>query len=142
FKRINLDPDKENLPYGMAFDKYHNLWVAQHTIDKTSIIDTRTGDVIEKNIPSSDTWVQWLTTDSEGNIVMAEERANAIAIATISAGQSQNNQQSIAASIPELSFDYVQVVAPSITGLLVIVAFFYCKSVIDLRRASSQIRKI
>ena len=73
---------------------------------------------------------------------MAEERANAIAIATITAGQPQNNQQSIVALIPELSFDYVQVVAPSITGLLVIVAFFYCKSVIDLRRASSQIRKI
>lgn len=142
FKKIQLDTNADSLPYGMAFDKYHNLWVSQHTIDKISIIDPRTGSAIEKNIPSSNTWVQWLTTDSEGNIVMAEERANAIAIATITAGQPQNNQQSIVALIPELSFDYVQVVAPSITGLLVIVAFFYCKSVIDLRRASNQIRKI
>ncbi|NHH97323.1 hypothetical protein DYY66_0776 [Candidatus Nitrosotalea sp. FS] len=86
--------------------------------------------------------MQWLTTDSEGNIIMAEEKANALAIATITAGQPQSNQQSIAASIPELGFDYVQVVAPSITGLLVIVAFFYCKGVIDLRRASNQARKI
>lgn len=142
FKRIQLDPNKDSLPYGMAFDKYHNLWVAQHTIDKISIIDPRTGDVIEKNIPSSNTWVQWLTTDSEGNIIIAEEKANALAIATITSGQRQNNQQSISPSIPEFSFDYVQVVAPSITGLLVVVAFFYCKGVIDLRRASSQVRKI
>ncbi len=142
FRRIQLDTNADSLPYGMAFDKYHNLWVAQHTVDKISVIDPRTGLVIEKNIPSSGTWVQWLTTDSEGNIVMAEEKANALAIATITSGQSQNNQQSIPSSIPELSFDYVQVVAPSITGLLVIVAFFYCKSVIDLRRASNQIRKI
>ena len=142
FTKRQLDPDKANLPYGMTFDKYHNLWVAQHAIDKISIIDPRTGEIIEKNIPSSNTTVQWLTSDSQGDIIMAEEGANAIAIATITAGQPQSNQSSIAASIPELSFDYVQVVAPSITGLLVIVAFFYCKGVIDLRRASNQVKKI
>lgn len=142
FEKINLDPDNNNLPYGMAFDKYHNLWVAQHTIDKISIIDPRTRNVIEKNIPSSGTWVQWLTTDSEGNIIMAEERANAIAIATITAGQPQNNQQNIPPSIPEFSFNYAQIVAPSITGLLVIVAFFYCKGIVDLRKASSQIKNM
>lgn len=142
FKKIQLDPNADNLPYGMAFDKYHNLWIAQHTIDKISIIDPRTRNVIEKNIPSSKTWVQWLTTDSEGNIIMAEEKANALAIATITSGQPQSNQQNISPSIPKFGFDYVQVVAPSITGLLVVVAFFYCKGIIDLKRASSQVRKI
>ena len=140
FNRIQLDTNAANLPYGMAFDKYHNLWVAQHTIDKISIIDPRTGDIIEKNIPSSNTWVQWLTTDSEGNIVMAEEQANALAIATISSGTPQSNQQSIVSPIPELGFDYVQVMAPSIAGLLVIVAFFYCKGVVDLRKASNLVQ--
>jgi len=140
FNRIQLDTNADSLPYGMAFDKYHNLWVAQHTIDKISIIDPRTEDVIEKNIPSSNTWVQWLTTDSEGNIIMAEEQANALAIATISAGPPQSNQQSIASPIPELGFDYVQVMAPSIAGLLVIVAFFYCKAVVDLRKASNLVQ--
>ncbi|MGI0018366.1 MAG: copper resistance protein CopC, partial [Nitrosotalea sp.] len=57
FKKIQLDPNPDNLPYGMAFDKYHNLWVAQHTIDKISIIDPRTGDVKEESIPSSNTWI-------------------------------------------------------------------------------------
>ena len=144
FKKIQLDPNPDNLPYGMAFDKYHNLWVAQHTIDKISIIDTRTGEVIEKNIPSSNTWVQWLTSDSQGNIIMEEEKANATAIATISSGPTQNdlqNNQISASVIPRFGFDYVQVAAPSIAGLLVIVALFYCKGAIDLKRITKQVQE-
>ena len=140
FKKIQLDPDKDNLPYGMAFDKYHNLWVAQHTIDKISIIDTRTGQIIEKNLPSSNTWTQWITSDAQGNIILAEERANAIATITITAGPTQSIQSTSQDTIP--SFDYAQIVAPSITGLLVIVGFFYSKSIVELRKASNQIKKI
>ncbi|MGI0018251.1 MAG: hypothetical protein ACREA1_06040, partial [Nitrosotalea sp.] len=142
FKKIQLDPSADNLPYGMAFDKYHNLWVAQHTFDKISIIDPRTGDVKEESIPSSNTWIQWLTSDSQGNIIMAEERANALAVATITPGQTQNNQAVSSSVIPNFDFDYVQVMAPTITGLLVVVAFFYCKGTIDLRKASNQVRKM
>ncbi len=145
FKKIQLDPNRNNLPYGMAFDKYHNIWVAQHAFDKVSIIDPRTGDVIEKNTPSASSSVQWLTSDSEGDIIMAEERANALVTVSISAGQPQNNQSSqenISSVIPNLGFDYAQVMAPTISGLLVVVAFFYCKSVIDLRKAVSHVRKL
>ncbi|MGI0006579.1 MAG: copper resistance protein CopC [Nitrosotalea sp.] len=145
FKKIQLDPDSDNLPYGMAFDKYHNLWVAQHTYDKISIIDPRTNEIIEKNTPSPNSWVQWLTSDSQGNIIMAEESANALAVITISSGQPQNDQGSqknIAPIIPTLDFDYVQVMAPTILGLLIVIAFFYSKSVLDLRKASSQVRKL
>ncbi|MHB8603345.1 MAG: copper resistance CopC/CopD family protein [Nitrosotalea sp.] len=141
FKKIQLDPNPNNLPYGMAFDEYHNLWVAQHTIDKISIIDPKTGDVIEKNIPSHGALVQWVTSDSQGNIIMGEENASALAIATISAGQPQNNQADIPSVIPKFGFDYVQIVAPSMTGLLVVVSFIYCKGVIDLRKATNQVRE-
>src|SRR5437867_1159828 len=57
FKRIHLNPDPDDLPYGMAFDKYHNLWVALHTLDKIAIVDPITEETIEKNIPSSNSWV-------------------------------------------------------------------------------------
>ena len=142
FKKIRLDSNPDNLPYGMAFDKYHNLWVALHTIDRIAIIDPRTGETIEKNIPSSNTWVQWLTTDSQGNIIIAEERANALGTITVAAGQPQVNQPKSSDVIPKIDFSYAQFVAPSITGLLVVVAFFYCKGVVDLRNASNQVRKI
>jgi copper transport protein len=142
FKKIQLDSTPDSLPYGMVFDKYNNLWVAQHTIDKITVIDPRTGDSLEKNIPSSNTWIQWLTLDSQGNVIFAEERANALGTITISAGQTQSNQSNIAPRILKLDFDYAQIVAPAITGLLVIVAFFYCKGIIDLRKASGQVRTI
>ena len=141
FKRIQLDRD--GLPFGMAFDKYHNLWVAQHTLDKISIIDTRTGEAIEKNIPSSGSFVQWITSDSQGNIIIAEQRAHALGIVSISANpSSQISQANTIVGIPSLPVNYVQVAAPSITGLLVVVAFFYCKGVIDLRRTVEQVEKM
>lgn len=140
FRKIQLDSNPDNLPYGMAFDKYHNLWVAQHTLDKISIIDTSTGQVIEKNIPSSGSWVQWLTSDSQGNIIMAEEKANALGVIDISAGPIQGQVQTeTVSSIPSLGVSYTQVVAPAMVGLLAIVGLFYSKGVIDLRKATSQI---
>ena len=140
FKKIQLNHD--SLPYGMAFDKYHNLWLAQHTRDKLAIINPRDGQVVEKDTPSTNSWVQWMTTDSQGNIIIAEERSNAIATISISAGPTDNTQIINRPEIPKFELSYAQVVAPSITGLLVIVAFFYCKGVVDLRKASSQIREI
>ena len=140
FKKIQLD--QNSLPYGMAFDKYHNLWLAQHTLDKLAIIDPRDGQVIEKDTPSVNSWVQWMTSDSQGNIIIAEERANAIATISISAGPPQNTQTINKSEISKFNLDYAQVVAPSITGLLVIVGFFYSKGVVDLRKASSKIKKI
>jgi copper transport protein len=140
FKKIQLN--KESLPFGMAFDKYHNLWLAQHTRDKLAIIDPRTGEVIEKDTPSPNSWVQWITTDAEGNIVIAEERANALATIAITAGPPQNTQSNNLSEIPKFDFSYAQVVAPSIAALLVVVGFFYSKGVIDLRKASEQVRKI
>ena len=140
FKKIQLDPTPDSLPYGMVFDKYNNLWVAQHTIDKITVVDPRTGNILEKNVPSSNTWIQWLTTDSQGNVIFAEERANALGTITISTGQPQSSQSNIAPEILKSDLDYAQIVAPSITGLLVIVALFYSKGIIDLRRASGQVR--
>ena len=139
FKKINLNHD--SLPYGMAFDKYHNLWLAQHTRDKLAIIDPRDMQVLEKDTPSTNSWVQWMTTDSEGNIIIAEERANALATISISAGPADSTQTT-KSEIPNFELNYAQVVAPSITGLLVIVGFFYSKGVADLRKASIQIQKI
>ncbi len=142
FQKINLDPDKNNLPFGMAFDKYHNLWVAEHEIDKIAIVDTRTGENIEKNIPSTNTQVQWLTADSQGNIIMAEEQAHALGIITITAGSPQNTQITPSSPIPKLDYSYTQVIAPAMAGLLIIVGLFYSRAAIDLKKASRQVRNL
>ncbi len=145
FKKITLDLDSHDLPLGMVFDNYHNLWIAQHTFDKIAVMDPRTDQFREFDIPTKNTWVQWITVDSQGNIIMAEQRANALGIISTSVNPAltQDNSQTnnLPIGIPRLGFSYADVAAPSIAGLLIIVAFFYSKSVTDLKNSIRQVKK-
>jgi len=58
-------------------DKYGNLWVAEHTINKIAVIDPNTGQHKEVDIPAPSPFVQWITSDSKDNIWLAEQRGNA-----------------------------------------------------------------
>ncbi|HYL66264.1 MAG TPA: copper resistance protein CopC [Nitrosopumilaceae archaeon] len=145
FKKITLDLEKSDLPLGMVFDNYHNLWVAQHTLDKIAVMDPRTGEFREFDIPTKNTWVQWLTVDSQGNIVMAEYMSGSLGIIStnVNPALTQDNSQTnnLPAGIPRLGFSYADMVAPSMAGLLIVVAFFYSKSVTDLKNSIRQIKK-
>ena len=149
----SLDPN--GLPFGMAMDKYGNLWVAEHTINKIAVIDPNTGQHKEVDIPAPSPFVQWITSDSKDNIWLAEQRGNALAIVTSIENPSQSN---IAAS-KELSennnFDspensgftapfglsYADVVGPSLAAGIIISTLFYTKSVIDFKKSMNQILK-
>ena len=76
---------------------------------------------------------------------MAEQRANALGIITTSVNPAltQDNSQTnnLPVGIPRLGFSYADVVAPSIAGLLIIVAFFYSKSVTELKNSIRQVKK-
>jgi copper transport protein len=84
-----LNPN--GLPFGMALDNNHNLWVAEHVINKIAVIDPRTGENREINIPQQSPFVQWVTSDSQGNVWLAEERANSLALITSTAKPSLSN---------------------------------------------------
>src|SRR6267143_1500811 len=146
FKKYTLD--SHGLPLGMVIDNYHNLWIAQHTLDKIAVMDTRTGQFYEFNVPSSNSFVQWITVDSQGNIIMAEQRANALGIITTTVNPTliQDNSQvnqanSLPSGIPRLGFSYADMVGPSIAGLLIVVAFFYSKGVTDLKKSVRQVKQ-
>jgi copper transport protein len=146
FKKYTLD--SHGLPLGMVTDNYHNLWIAQHTLDKIAVIDPRTGQFREFNVPSSNSSVQWITANSQGNIIMAEQRANVLGILTTTVNpiliqdNSQVNQaNNLPVGIPRLGFSYADMVAPSIAGLLIVIAFFYSKGVTDLKKSVRQIKQ-
>jgi len=80
-----LNPN--GLPFGMALDNNHNPWVVEHIINKIAVIDPRTGENREINIPP----VQWMTSDSQGNVWLAEERGNSLAVITSTAKPSLSN---------------------------------------------------
>jgi copper transport protein len=142
FQRYKTDQDSNALPFGMAFDANHDLWIAQHQVDKIEVLDPRTGETNEFDIPSNSSFVQWLTTDSQGNIIMAEQRAHSIGIVTTTTNPSLSPQtsQAVTSSIPQLDFSYADVAAPAIVAGLVAVAFIYSRSTLELKKSLNHIR--
>jgi copper transport protein len=133
-----LDPN--GLPFGLAPDKYGNIWVAEHTINKIAVIDPQTGKSKEVKIPNQTPFVQWPTTDSEGNIWFAEQRGHALGMVTTKANAAPLPPAAPQAP-PEQNegistlITYNLVVAPAIVVALILVAFVYVKNVVDCRVA-------
>jgi copper transport protein len=138
--------DEAGLPFGMAMDSYGNLWFAQHEIDKIGVIDPRTGEGTEANIPISGSFVQWITSDNEGRIWFAAQRGSALGSITTTAkpgsavtvndeGQQQQNGTS-GPTLPfkQLGFSFADIAGPVIAAGIVISALAYAKTATDLKR--------
>ena len=82
FKEFPLT-DINGLAFGMALDAYDNLWIAQHVSDTLAILDPDTGETINIEIPTSNSFVQYLVTDSKKDIWFAEQRGNGLGKVTI-----------------------------------------------------------
>jgi copper transport protein len=146
-----LDPN--GLPFGMAMDNYHNLWVAEHTINKIAVIDPRTGANKEVTTPNQSPFVQWVTADSKGNIWLAEQRGSSLGVVTaatkltqsnVGGDQTSNNNNNNNNNKPDthrLAFSYADVVGPSVAAGIIVSALFYTKSIIDLNNNVRQVKK-
>ena len=66
----------------MAMGKYGYLWVAEHTTNKIAVIDPTTGSSMELKIPKANPYIQFLTSDSKGNIWFAEQRGDSLGVIT------------------------------------------------------------
>jgi copper transport protein len=148
---LPLNPS--GLPFGMALDNNRNLWVAEHVINKIAVIDPSTGEHTDVNIPQQSPFVQWITSDSQGNVWLAEQRGDSLAVVTITAkpslsnsiasqagGSTTSNNNNNKVSLPTLSFSYADIVGPSVAAGIIVSALFYCKTVIDLKRSEEQVR--
>jgi copper transport protein len=156
FKRYpELNP--KGLPFGMALDGYHNLWIAEHVINKISVIDTTTGEHKDINIPANNPFTQWLTADTNGNIWFAEQRGNSLGTVSAIAGPLQassspsqatspNSTNSVSYSknnaIPQLSFSYADIIGPGVAAGIIFCAIFYARSIVDLKKSMSQLTRI
>jgi copper transport protein len=133
--------NEAGLPFGMAIDKYGNLWVAEHTINKLAVIDTQKSKIREVPVKAPAPFVQWLTSDSNGNIWFAEQRGNSIGVVEPSAGPAVQQQvqqltkssTSTSTSNFKLDINYLNFIAPSILVGIIISAFMYARSIVDLK---------
>ena len=97
--------------------------------------------------PAPSPFVQWITSDSNGNIWLAEQRGNALATVTSIENLSQSNLGAAKGSseknnlivnnngvtIP-FGLSYADIVGPSIAAGIIISTLFYTKSVIDFKK--------
>lgn len=133
--------NEAGLPFGMAIDKYGNLWVAEHTINKLAVIDTQKSKIREVPVKAPAPFIQWLTSDSNGNIWFAEQRGNSIGVVEPSAGPAVQQQvqhltkssTSTSTSNFKLDINYLNFIAPSILVGIIISAFMYARSIVDLK---------
>jgi copper transport protein len=140
--------NEAGLPFGMAMDNNGNLWFAQHEIDKIGLIDPRTGEGTEANIPITGSFVQWITSDNEGRIWFAAQRGSALGSTTTTANpaspqivsdeggeqQLQNGTSGPISPIQQLGFSFADVVGPVMAAGIVLSTLAYTKSAIDLKR--------
>jgi copper transport protein len=88
--------DINGLAFGMALDAYNNLWIAQHVSDTLAVLDPDTGETMNIEIPTPNSFVQYLVTDSKKDVWFAEQRGNALGKVTIKF--IPNNSQNIAST--------------------------------------------
>ena len=133
--------NESGLPFGMAYDKYGNLWVAEHTINKIAVIDTQKSKIKEVTLETPAPFVQWLTSDSDGNIWFAEQRGNSIGMIEPNVGPITPQQKQEPAESPSsmttsnagLNINYQNFVAPVILVGIILSAFMYARNVSNLK---------
>jgi copper transport protein len=153
----------QGLPFGMTMDEFGNLWFAQHVIDRVAALDPRTGESIEVNIPVNGSFIQYLTSDNDGNIWFAAQRASSIGSIVVSPGpstsgadaststkavsttvdtqeQEQEQQQDgekvggfAGALISYFGLSFTDILGPLLAGGIILAALFYSKALIDLK---------
>jgi copper transport protein len=143
----NFQPlDPKGLPFGMTLDKYRNLWVSEHTINKIAVIDPMTGASREVELPTQSPFVQWLTSDSEGNVWFAAQRGNALgvikstpspAISEVATPTENDKQQ----TLPEMPLSYSQIVGPMVAIGIIAIGLMYVKSTVDMASSVHLLKK-
>ena len=133
--------NEAGLPFGMAIDKYGNLWVAEHTINKLAVIDTQKSKIKEVAVKAPAPFIQWITSDSNRNIWFAEQRGNSIGVIEPNAGPAvqqqvqQSTKSSTSSTTPNFNLDitYQNFIAPAILVGIIISAYMYARSIVDLK---------
>ena len=77
-------PNPESLPFGLAIDKYDNIWFGQHITDELAVYDPYNDQLIEVSIPTPESFTQFTTSDNDGNIWFVEQRGNKLGMVSIS----------------------------------------------------------
>lgn len=135
FERISV-PNQEAAPNGMSFDRYGNIWIAEHTVDKIAAYDPYNKNLIEVPILTATSFVQFLTSDDKDNVWFVEQQGNKLAMIKtteipITVSQIPNTDN--------FQLKYTEIVSPLIAMGIIATSLFFVKSLKDKRRLNELI---
>ncbi len=125
------------LAFGMAKDRFGNLWYAEHEIDRIAVLDPRTGHGTEAKIPTPGSFVQYILSDDEGNIWIAEQRGGKIGKITVTAGpptQQPGTEDEEPEQEAEVDLPLGDYAGPGMAAGIILAGLLYAKSATDLKR--------
>ncbi|MDI1494893.1 MAG: Copper resistance D domain-containing protein [Cenarchaeum symbiont of Oopsacas minuta] len=132
-------PSSLALANSAVFDKYGNVWFAQHTVDSLAVYDPQSGAILTVPIPTNESWVQFAAAGIDGDIWFAEQKANKLGRVTISEGissgpilQRQSEDNTIGLAI---------VAGPLMASGIVATSLFFVKAVREKRDADILLSK-
>jgi len=120
----------------MTFDRYENLWFAQHTVDNIAAYDPHNNNLIEVPVLTATSFVQFMTSDDKDNVWFVEQQGNKLGMVKITevplvASQIQTTEK--------FELKYTEIASPLIAMGIVATSLFFVKSVKDKRRLNSLI---
>ncbi|MEM3159383.1 MAG: copper resistance protein CopC [Nitrososphaera sp.] len=133
------------LPFGMAKDRFGNLWYAQHEIDRIAVLDPRTGQGTEVKIPTPGSFVQYILSDDLGNIWIAEQQGAKIGKIVVTAKpptQQPGPEEPEPEQQAEMNLPLADYAGPGIAAGIIIAGLLYAKSATDLRRNVREASKL
>jgi len=150
FRQLPLN-SKEALPFGMVFDKYHNLWIAEHLTNRLTVMDPITGEQKGVEIPTPNPFVQYLSVDGTGQVWFAEQRGNALAridtdVDSMSllpqpiSMQDSVDRIGVSDFIADIGFE--KIASPLIALGLIIVSLMYVRTTYALSNSIQYVEKI
>jgi copper transport protein len=135
FEKISV-PDEEALPFGMTFDRYGNIWFAQHVIDSIGVYDPDNNDLKEIPIPTEGSFIQFMTSDKNGKVWFVEQEGNKLG--TVNIIEIPVNISQVK-TIDSTEIKYTEITSPLIALGIIFTALFYVKAIHDKRRLNSLI---
>jgi streptogramin lyase len=139
----------------MVFDKYNNLWIAEHLTNQITVMNPITGEQKGVEIPTSNPFVQYLTTDETGQVWFAEQRGGGLARVDTTVdsmapplssqpnsltGSAVNNDKGIFEFVAGIGFE--KFVAPFIALGIIFVSIMYVRTTIAYSNSLQYVNKI
>ena len=110
------------------------IWFAEHVVDSIGVYDQENNDVLEVSIPTEESYVQFMTSDGNGNVWFAEQFGNKIGTVKMTeipvVVQKQTNNAEL---------KYTEIASPLMALGIIATSLFFVKSIHDKRRLNSLI---